>query len=174
MRWVVDDGPLGLLARFFDPGWLWRPDTLEIMDSVAASAPQDKSGRRQQLLALQASARPAIAVRSLLVGSEAANVVLNYLRQDTRSATRDLGEDESIAYCMVEAKDAVFVTMDKRAAFVALAELGPGRVATPFDLWGWLAEERMLNATVRTALFEASHGADRGLPGVPRRVSLSG
>jgi hypothetical protein len=114
MRWVVDDGPLGLLARVFNPDWRWRANALEIVESVAAGAQNDRSGRRRALLALTDAGRPAIAVQSLAIGSAAADLLLNYLRPDAPTATRDLGEDESIAYCMEDARDATFVTLDRR------------------------------------------------------------
>jgi len=169
MRWVVDDGPLGLLARHFNAAWQWRADVFEIMESVAAGAQNDRSGRRQDLLALKDRGGFAIRVRSLALGSAAGNLLLDYLRPDATSATRDLGEDESIAYCIEEARDATFVTMDKRAAYVALSELGPGRVAAPFDLWHWLRTEGLIAPAECSVLCEATVRQDSGLPGIPRR-----
>jgi hypothetical protein len=170
MRWVVDDGPFGVLARYFEPSWPWGARTLEVVESVAAGASADKSGRRWTLLQAGSAEGRIVTVKSLAVGSPAAALVMDYLRRNETSATRDLGEDESIAYCMAEAADATLVTMDKRAAFIALAELGPGRVATPFDLWSWLAGEGVVDARQRAALDEATVKQDSGLPGVPRRL----
>jgi hypothetical protein len=121
------------------------------------------------LLALTDGERPSITVRSLAIGSAAANLLLDYLRPDATNATRDLGEDESIAYCIEEARDATFVTMDKRAAYIALSELGPGRVAVPFDLWHWLRSEGLITSAECATLCEVTLRQDNGLPGIPRR-----
>jgi hypothetical protein len=111
-----------------------------------------------------------VTVHTLPIGSRAAAVVLDYLRRDETSATKNLGEDESIGCCLEDLTDAVFVTMDKRAAFIALAELGWGRVATAFDLWSWLAREQMIDGRSRNALDATTLRQDSGLPGVPRRL----
>lgn len=125
MNWVLDDGPLGLLGRSFNPAWQWRASTIVVVQSVAAGAAFDKSGRRQQLMAMKHGGQECIRVHALRIGSTEADIVLNYLRPNDVTATRDLGEDESIAYCMAGTSDGIFVTMDKQAAFTALAELAP-------------------------------------------------
>jgi hypothetical protein len=63
---------------------------------------------------------------------------------------------------LTQLPEAVFVTMDKGAAFVALAELGPARVATPFDVWSWLREQSLISAEQRRALDNATVDKDRG------------
>lgn len=169
MRWVLDDGPFGMLAQHFNPGWVWSPELLEVVESVAAGAAADKSGRRQSLLNLLAAGEPAIAVRSLAFGSPGA-LAFEYLRKDEVEATKNVGEDESIAYCMTEASDAIFVTFDKVAAHIALAELGGARVASTFDLWFWLADKRMISERERDALCQAFLKKDSTLPGIPLRL----
>jgi hypothetical protein len=104
-------------------------------------------------------------------GTPAAEILLNYLRRSETHATRDLGEDESIAYCMTDGPETVFVTLDKQAAFTALAELGPGRVATPFDLWAWLVEQRLITNEDRQQLDSDTLRNDVRLPGIPRRLA---
>lgn len=170
MKWVLDDGPLGVLAQHFDPGWLWPPGALEVVESVARGASQDRSGRRERLLALTNGGQLAVPVRAISLESRAAALVFEYLRSDETNARRDFGEDESIAYCMTEATDRVFVTMDKGAAVIALGELGGARVATAFDLWFWMAEQRMISESTRDSLCQSCLKHDRSLPGIPRRL----
>ncbi len=169
MIWVVDDGPLGRLARRFSADWRWPAATLDVVESVASAAAKDKSGRTQKLLAMRAEIEPVVRVHSIGVGTPAADYLFSYLRMNPPNATVDFGEHESLAYCMAVDSSAVFVTEDKRAAFLALAELGPARVATPFDLWRSLFERELISAEERQQLDEElwRHAS---LPGIPRRL----
>ncbi|MCC7385968.1 MAG: hypothetical protein IT384_29235 [Deltaproteobacteria bacterium] len=170
--WVLDDGPFGLLARFFDPNQSWPAAVLHLVEEVAASAQNDKSGRRQKLLnLLDASGNATVVVRRIVVGTAAADFLFKHLRPFSTSATRDLGEDASIALCAVELTESVFVTMDKGAAYQALAELGPGRVATPFDCWYELKAAGLISEASYKDICEATwkNGA---IAGQPRRFPL--
>ncbi len=169
--WVLDDRPFGVLAQHLDPAWSWPAEAMHLVAEVAAGASRDKTGRRQKLLELSQGGRPCIAVHTLLASSPAGAMLWQHLRPNADSATRDLGEDASISFCATERRDAVFVTADKGAAFVALAELGPGRVATPFDLWFDLREERLITPSQCLSLCDATLKADSGLPGLPRRFA---
>lgn len=124
MMWVLDDGPFGLLAREFDPTWEWPAPLLHVVDAVATNASRDKFGRRQALLDAQVDGAACVEVHSIAADSETAAFVYDHLRPDEVSATRDLGEDASIAFCAVEAREAVFVSADKPAAYLGLCELG--------------------------------------------------
>lgn len=104
-----------------------------------------------------------------MVGSEAARFLFDYLRPKASKATKNLGEDAAIAYCAVDRTDACFVTMDKIAAFLALSELGRGRVATPFDLWDDLLSGGLIKRNEFLSLCEQTYKAV-SLPGVPRRL----
>jgi hypothetical protein len=171
MKWVLDDGPLGLLAQWFCDDWRWPGTTLHVVDVVASAAGNDKSGRRAKLLSLSSEGEPSIAVHEIPADSAVAEMVIEHLRPDQSSSTKDLGEDVSIAYCAVQDLEATFVTTDKGAAYLALAELGPGRVASPFDLWLWLAREGLVTTEVRDALNAATARKDGASPGVPRRFA---
>jgi hypothetical protein len=74
----------------------------------------------------------------------------------------------AIAFCALVEPEGVFVPADKRAAFLALAELGPGRVATPFDLWAHLKDGGLITTEQFTFLCERT-AKGGGLPGVPLR-----
>lgn len=166
--WVLDDGPFGDLALYFDAAWAWPADTLHLVGEVARGAQQDKSGRRLKLLQMTSGAAPSIRVHDIQVGTPASDMLFNHLRQNATDATSNLGEHASIAFCAVDAPDALFVPADKLAAYLALCELGPSRVASPFDLWEHLRSGKHITQAqfdllcVRTTRMAS-------LPAVPRR-----
>jgi hypothetical protein len=167
--WVLDDGPFGLLAKNFDSSWSWPALCLHVVEEVASAAPQDRSGRRMRLLQQRQGDQPVVEVHRIIAGSPAAQYLFEYLRSNAPHATKNLGEDASIAFCAKERRDAVFVTMDKLAAFVALCELGPSRVSSPFDLWHELRMEGLIDQPVFRSLCEAV-AKPPGLPGTPGRI----
>lgn len=142
-RWMLDDGPFGLLSMASTPAWSWKPGSILLADTVAAGSSLDKSGRRQRLRDLRVDGEAVVEVHA---PSPKANATLySHLRPDTTTATRDLGEDESIALLIHDLPDVVLVLIEIRATRVALAELGYGRVATPFDYWAWLRDEGVID-----------------------------
>jgi len=167
--WVLDDGPLGILARHYNAAWAWPARSLHTIAEVAAAASRDRSNRRKSLLDMQQSGEPVIEVHPIMVDSEAAHFLFEYLRPNAPSATKNLGEDAAIAYCAIERKDACFVTMDKGAAFLALSELGSDRVATPFDLWADLLSKGLISPDEFSSLCDTVRKS-LALPGVPRRI----
>jgi len=112
---------------------------------------------------------PVVEVHSAVTGSDAATTLWTHLRASSTLASRDLGEDESIALLIHELKDLVFVVLDRKAAMVALAELGPSRVASPFDYWDWLRAEGMVDETTFDKLSARVLKEDSGFPGRPVR-----
>lgn len=171
--WVLDDGPFDGLAKHYNTAWSWPARSLHTVAEVASAARHDQSGRRNSLLAIRRSGEPVIEVHSIMAGSEAARFLFEYLRPHASSATKNLGEDAAIAYCAIERTDACFVTMDKGAAFLGLAELGSGRVATPFDLWSDLLSKGLIGPEEFSSLCEWVVRKSHGLPGVPRRMRVS-
>lgn len=142
-RWMLDDGPFGLLSMASSPAWSWKPGSIHLANTVAAGASLDKSGRRQRLRDLRVDGKSVVEIHT---PSPKANATLyGHLRPDTTTATRDLGEDESIALLIHDLPDVVLVLIEIRATRVALAELGHGRVATPFDYWAWLRDEGVID-----------------------------
>jgi hypothetical protein len=168
IQWLLDDGPLGDLALQFDPAWSWPASTIHIVSEVAAGAQRDRSGRRGNLLKMSAGGSPAIEVHDIQVGSPAADMLFAHLRRDAADATEDLGEHASIAFCAMQGPGFVFVAADKQAAFLALAELGRGRVASPFDLWAHLSRAKLITAAQFEALCQRTVKTS-AFPGVPRR-----
>lgn len=100
--------------------------------------------------------------------SEAGIMVFTHLRARQASAVADLAEHECIAVCACEFTDLVFVTMDQRAAAIALSELGRGRVASPYDLWEDLRSD--LGDASFDPLCRATERRQQGLPGRPWRL----
>jgi len=136
--WILDDGPLNTLATVVgsDDVSSWPKGRFKVADATWRSA----TGRREDLLA----ARPSpFSVFSVDMGSDAAEVLYEQLRQPTKS-DKNLAEHESIAWALAECPEAVLVTRDKRAAFLALAELGRGGAAHPSELWLQLRETRLV------------------------------
>lgn len=155
MKWMLDDGPFGVLAQHFDPGWAWPTGSLFVVREVADGAPNDRYGRRQALLAMRSpSGPPTITIHD--GGPDAASMLWGHLRPQNATAV-----------CATELLDATFVTMDKRAAYVALAELGRSRVAAPFELWDWLERSGHSSVTTFRDLCALTAKRDQGLSGVP-------
>lgn len=170
IRWLIDDGPFGELARIFQPNWAWPAGTLHVVEEVSAAASQDKSGRRAKLLAMKdATGANSILVHPLVVGGPASKMLFDYLRPVAPSARKNLGEDASIAYAAREDTDAVFVAADKGACFLALGELGRGRVASPFELWDDLERRGLVTAAQLRILCDRSQKLS-ALPGIPDRL----
>ena len=152
--WLVDDGPLGLLAEKAQPSWKWPSATIHVMAEVAHAARLDKSGRRQSLLAmLSTTGQLSIKVDLVALGSPAGDAFLE-LRAGGSAADKNIGEDAAIAFALYEPA-AVFVAMDKLALFRALSELGRGRVAGPFDLWESLRDDGNISTDDLDVLVQA-------------------
>ncbi len=169
MRWILDDGPFGHLASTVGPDVTarWQADVLLVAGSTAASA----SRVSQVLLDQRVGDEPVVGTFEIRFGAgDLAEQVLIELRCDA-SSTADLAEHESIAWAQVHGLDAVFVCADRRAALTALAELGRGRVAHPFDVWLDLRRRGWLTPETFQRLCKLTHKHDLGLPRMPQRVS---
>ncbi|PRQ05798.1 hypothetical protein ENSA5_01180 [Enhygromyxa salina] len=140
MIWLLDSGPLDRLAQIAEPTWPWPGSLLHVAEMVAWE--QRDNTRVHRLLSHQTPANEAwIARHELPIGSPAERMYSTYLRPRRERATRDAGEDASIALCALALTDACFVVADGRAALWAMIELGVGRVASEFDCWKWLHDQ---------------------------------
>jgi len=125
--------------------------------------------KRRRLVEAEADGGPVVATHDLVVGSPAAAMYFGHLRPSRASQGGHVGEDESVAWCACEDTDAVFVSTDKGAIALAVAELGGHRVASPFDVWvdlrdsGLVATDDFDTVCARTA-------AHLALPGTPLRL----
>lgn len=109
-----------------------------------------------------------VQVHVVQTDSKAGEILYGHLRPKAAATTKNIGEDVAIAFAAVMDPDAVFVTMDRAAAYVALAELGPGRLALPFDLWAYLLGQNYISSGQHDRLVERTWKG--GLPGVPWRL----
>ena len=173
MQWILDDGPFGYLAQLPDLAVLTscEPSELFVSSTTARAAADDR--RRAALLNLtRTDDSLLITVVGVKLGTDdPAAQILADLHPD-EAATLNLAEHESIAWVIAHGRNAVLVTSDRRASVTAaLAELGRGRVAHPFDLWLHLKRNRGLNGHDFRALCERTHRGDQGLRRMPARVS---
>lgn len=164
-RFVLDATPLGDLGTVVNSDWNSPPTGLLVVQQVKEEALRSKSPMNQRFLD-----RGWVDVVDILFGSDAM-ALLAKLRPGENSSTANLGEHASIALFATELGDATFVTSDKNAAMIALSELGPGRVSTPFDLWESLYDEACLEVEARDKLHSRTLKSLSGLlPGVPTRL----
>lgn len=172
-RWLLDAGPLTPLAGLVRAQWQWPAGTLHVCGEVAREA-RCSAGTmitpRQALLDLKTDGMPWVEVHRVALGTKAELYYRS--RMAPLLKTRfDAGEAESIALCAADATDMIFVTQDKTALYVAISELGPGRVTLPFDLWRWLHVQGLIDETSFDTLCESTYSALRAsLPGIPERV----
>ncbi len=156
--WVLDDGPLGHLAKFARVEDLrnWPQGRLYIAEQTALDASRDPA--RSALLAADPSPFKSF---NIMMDTPAADIVYEYLRRTASRATANLPEHQSIAWVISECPDAIFVTEDKKAAFLALAELGSGCVAHSHDLWLYLRDKRLVDQTQFENLCRATCRTDQ-------------
>lgn len=139
VSWLLDDGVIDILARC--PGAIrdaLRQEDLAIAEATAG----DGSEERQRLIE---EAR--VKTLRVEVESPAENLLYGHFRSRSeyqRGSTVNFAEHQAFALLLTEEKNRIFVTFDKGAAYLALLELGPGRVAHPFDLFFYLEQKRRL------------------------------
>jgi hypothetical protein len=178
VRWILDDGPLDALASLPDLTTvsLYPAGSLCVAPATAESARQSES--RTRLLDIAAANGGLLFDRPQIFLTDDDPVGAVYL--DLRGEGSPLGpaECDAIAWASVHVEDAVVVMEDKRAAFMALAELGRSRVAHPFDLWIELLESGAVSTADFEHLCERSRRKDRDLlrrawpERIRRRLSL--
>ena len=161
--WIIDDGPLDQLAMALPSLELGAWPTGHFV--VAEATRRDASGRRGELL----EGNPdKFGTCQISIGSDAADVLYKHLRLPS-NATVNEAEYQAIAWAMTEHQEAILVTLDKRAAMLALAELGRGRVAHAFDLWLHLRDNCLVAADGFADLCDRTRRNDQALPGIPLR-----
>lgn len=164
MRWILDDGPLDLLASLTDLTKLasYPAGRLCVAPATAAAA---RSENRIRLLSVEAADGSAIFHRfEILLGSDdpAAELLLR-LRAQERSPI-NLAEYEAIAWAAVHAEDAILVTQDKRAALIGLSLLGLAKVAHPYDVWIDLFDNSIVTEAEFRRLCEQSRRKEQNDP----------
>jgi hypothetical protein len=169
IRWFLDDTPFGMAVRHCPPTLPWQPASVHIVGAIADALDQDRSKRRRALFECTAAGSPVVVEHRVHGGSEAEAMLWGHLRTSSTQSSRNLAEDEAIALLSREVHDGTLVILDRKAAMVALAELGRGRVASPFDYWDWLRSERVIDEGRFQTLCAATVREDTGLPGTPVR-----
>lgn len=171
-RWILDDGPFNDLADFAPLGRLSAYPAGKLL--VAGQTARDawRSERRKAMLDVEAhdGERLIEVIKVRLGNDDPAGAILLELHGE-EATTTNLAEREAIAWSLVHGKDAVFVTYDSRAAITALAELGIGKVAHPFDLWMTLLGEDMILPVEFKDLCERSRNKGPKLRRIPTRVT---
>lgn len=151
LSWLIDDGVIDLLARCPEALRVTlRQEDLAIAEATAA----DVSEERQRLLA-----EAQVKTLRVDVESPAENLLYGHFRRRSeyqRGSTVNFAEHQALALLLTEETSRIFVTFDKGAAYLALLELGPGRVAHPFDLFFYLEQERLLPPGVLEDLLDKS------------------
>jgi hypothetical protein len=130
---------------------------------------QDQSGRRGRLLHALASAGPLWTVLQVPIGTQGYERLMELRRpyEGREQPDADLAEHEAIAVCATERRDLIFVCQDRRAIGLALDELGPGRVATPYDLWEDLRRRQLFDQGGFEALCKSTRIALNQRPALP-------
>jgi hypothetical protein len=171
--WILDDGPFEWLSRVLGPtGVATLPrHALFVAEATAsdarAGAAINKPEAVRRTAVLQLNPRIVDEFR-ILVGSPAGDMLYKHLRQPV-DVTKNLAENQSIAWASTDRKDATFVLVERRGCVDAMSELGCGRVAHAFDLWLWLYGQNYISEYQFAELCRQTKGADQGLPDVPLR-----
>jgi hypothetical protein len=169
MRWILDAGVFGLLARVAGNDAHWRSGALHLSEGVAHECRKgDPRAQQTALLDAEVAGGRVVDVVSLLSGGAGFLMLFGHLRRTARSATADFGEHESIAICAFERADLVFVTLDHAALALAVSELGHGRATTPYDLWADLRDSGVVTDGVFERLCSKTATHSQKLP-VPWR-----
>lgn len=156
--WILDDGPFDLISRFVNfldlPNW--PQGQLFVAEQTALDARH--SPTRNALLTTNPTP---FNVFNIMIGAPAFDIVYNHLRPTASRATANLAEHQAIAWIISERQDGIFVTGDKKAAFLALAELGRGRVAHPHDLWLQLRDQSLVDQAQFDGLCQTTCRSDQ-------------
>jgi hypothetical protein len=168
---------LGAIARVVPVQQLstWPEGEMLVADATAQAAANDLSGRRQAALSVigQNSGEPIFSTFRVLSGTEAFTILYSHLRVN-HGGTANLAENESIAWALTDSTgESVFVTQDKHAALLALAELGRGKVCHPYELWEALLSSNVIDREQFTALMNAVCSRDKSIPDTPWRLRLN-
>jgi hypothetical protein len=153
--WLLDTGPLGLLALNFDleEEREWPAETLHVTSHVVEEA--QHHAKVSQFLQREGANGPCVRVHEITARSPAGQRLAE-IRGDAATARKNLGEDASVALCLTDLPDAILVTDDNRSAFMALQELGRTRVSTSYDLWLSLLADSHISLAVAGSLCDAT------------------
>ena len=142
-----------------------------LVAGTTARAAREISELNRRLLQAKRRDRPIVGVFEIEVDpADPAFQILDELHSALLE-TKNLAEHESLAWALTHGRDAVLVAVDKRAVLTALAELGRGRVAHPFDVWIDFFTRHWITKGQFVHLCELTEKHDRGLSRRPGRIS---
>ena len=177
MIWILDDGPLQILANCVSAESMrtWPSGELVVAAATREAASLDKSGRRKQVLEVSCDDGGEVVISSfdVTVASPAGEVLYRHLRVGAEG-TANLAEHQALAWMIAVEDDATLVTMDKAAAYLGLSEVGRGKVSHPYELWEYLRSESRVSENEYELLIEQTRKRETSLPGVPWRITRGG
>lgn len=151
--WMLDDTPANDLAEVLhgvpEPGVPFPAGIFHTSREVMKLS--SKSPTRSRFL-LRLENLGSLQVHDITYGSDTFVLYTEYRKGAQTDANR--GEHEAIALCTTALTRTVFVAGDKLACWLALLELGSGRVATPYELWDDLKARRILTEDLWDKLCE--------------------
>lgn len=170
--WIIDDGPLDIMAAEIPldrvSGW---PLGVFYVAEATAAASKEPGSRRRALLDVKTDGVRVFSHFDVFAGSEAWDALYCHLRVD-QSTSVNLAEHQAIAWGIVEERRAVFVTSDRVATTLSLAELGRSRVCHPFEFWKELEQAGLIANPAWTALCGRLLRAEQRMPGIPWRYRV--
>lgn len=177
MKWILDDMAFGHIARLITISDIsvWPAGILFLANTTVQAACLDHSGRRSAVLAARSvtTGEAVFSSFTVTVGSPAGIILYDHLRTGS-GGSANLAEHESIAWALTDPDgDSVFVTQDKLAAMLALAELGRTKVCHSYELWNEMLSNNYLTQQQFRDLMTASANRDKSIPAVPRRLRCS-
>lgn len=161
--WMIDATALSVLGKFAPE--VSPPAGLLHTSSVVMSEVKGRPGCAR-LFDSEDGQNALVTVHGILIdGPEQEWRAYQHLRGTSPQATANSGEHEAIALLATrdELRHAIYVVQDRHAVALALAELGPGRVVTPFDCWQALHLGAILTLEQRDLLFSRVEKNDPGL-----------
>lgn len=167
ISWIIDDGPLGLLARHVGVDGFLRQDKLTLLIAEQTALDSNRHNVRRAFV------QDCVLLKTFTFDlfHPASAILYEHFGQAEGPETKDLAERQALAWAMTEATDAIFVSLDKRACAEALAELGHGRVAHPYGLWWELHHHRYITKEQLEKLCISTQ-ANQSSCIIPRRCKL--
>jgi len=173
VRWVLDDGPLGVLSNCIgqEIAAKWPSGELLITSETKSEAAQ--SPPRQELIdtiSIKDGKRIFDVITVQVDGSSAGQILYGHFRRTEAKPKANLSEHLALTWLLSEEREAVFVTSDKTAAAIGLSELGRCRVAYSYEFWEWLIEQKRIPEESFRKLCRRTHKRSQYVP-IPYRLA---
>lgn len=165
MRWVLDDGVLGIISSVLAASDLASWSCGHFLIAAQTKIDAALSQRREAITKAVSNTgeEPVIASFDLAMGSESASILYSHFRNPNATQTANLAEHQALSWLLTEDLEAVFVSLDKTALVLALSELGRTRAAYAYELWGWLLEKSFVGKEVFDELCRRTHKSSQSV-----------